>query len=405
MTVVESFKVALTSIWAHKLRAFLTMLGVIIGVSAVVSLISIGQGVKNDLTKQITELGSNLLFVIPGKIEPTKTKQQVSPSQMIGGTVLTEKDLETVSKIKGVEKVAPVMLVSGILKHDDKISSKAILIGTSPDMKRLTNFQIMAGRFLENSDQGKEVIALGKVPKEELFGEEEAVGKKVLIGKKEFEIIGVFEKPGTSNILGGEEFQSFVTIPFETARNIVGSSQIHRILIKVSQEKDVKEMAKIIKDKILENHAGEEDFSVLTQEDLLSLLGTILNLMTLMISAIASISLVVGGIGIMNIMLVSVTERTREIGLRKAVGATSGAILLQFLIEAVILTLFGGMIGLGLAYFAIHIVDLKTALNPVLTLWSIGLAAGVCIGVGIIFGLLPAVRASRLDPIKALRYE
>jgi len=404
MSLIESLKISLLALWANKLRSFLTMLGIIIGIAAVVSLISIGQGVKADIEKQVTDIGSNLLFVVPGKLD-TSGRSSASPTQFIGGSVLTEKDMATIKTVESVQNVAPLSLLSGILIYQGKTSPRAILIGTTPTIKDLTNFTLSGGRFLEQSDEGKYVLALGKVPKEELFGQEDAVGKKVMIGRQEFEVIGVFEKPGTSNILGGEEFQSFVTVPFETGKIITGSTQIHRILIKVSDGQDIKKVADVVKQKLLENHSGQEDFSVLTQEDLLNLLSMILNLMTLLISAIAAISLIVGGIGIMNIMLVSVTERTREIGLRKAVGATSGAIMLQFLIEAVIISVLGGALGIAFSFLASLVIRLKTIIQPQIVPSAIFLALGVCIGVGIVFGLMQAIRAAKKDPIEALRYE
>jgi len=278
-------------------------------------------------------------------------------------------------------------------------------IATTYKMEGITSFEIDKGDFFKKNDK-RNVVVLGDAAREEIFSGQDAIGKKISFQNEEFKIIGTLKKIGSSDIFSDQNFDSMVVFPLEKIKEISGgNADIFRIIAKVGDDYDVKEITKKVEDKMLKSHDGKEDFSVLTQDDILDLLDTIFGLLTALISAIAAISLVVGGIGIMNIMLVSVTERTREIGLRKAVGATPVDILRQFLIEAVIITLLGGAIGVILSYVATDLVRRFSVLDPSITLYAIGLAAGISIGVGIIFGLAPAISAARKDPIDALRYE
>lgn len=399
MIILELIKIALQSVWRNKGRSFLTMLGIIIGIFSVVIFIAIGQGAKNEIVGQIKNLGSNLLIVVPGKIEAGK---QVNPSNFVGGNILTEKDVATI-KIQGhVEAVTPMMIVSSSIKNGDKTSALAMTVGVSNEFVKVVNLKIAQGDvFQQNSGN---FAVLGQTVAEDLFGGADAVGKKFELNSQEFTIAGVFAKQDVS-ALSGDSYNTMVAIPFETAKEIVGSTQINRILVKIDASENINSVQSALKEKIKINHVGNEDFSVLNQSDLLSFLDTILNLLTAFITSIAAISLIVGGIGIMNIMLVTVTERTREIGLRKSVGATNFQILLQFLIEAVILSLMGGLLALALAFTTTLLIAKFSPITPAITWWAVGLALGVCLGVGVVFGLTPAVRASRKNPIEALRYE
>jgi putative ABC transport system permease protein len=244
-----------------------------------------------------------------------------------------------------------------------------------------------------------------KTVAEQLFGQEEALGKKIYIGKVEFEVSGVKVPEEQASIFGGSEMNSMVIIPITMAQEISQSKVIHRIGIEVKDTERVEEVKSKVKQAILGIHQGEEDFSVMTQKELLNIFDQIINLLTTALTGIAAISLIVGGIGIMNIMLVSVTERTKEIGLRKAIGASNANILFQFMIEALIISLLGGLVGVGLAFLGSLVLSAKLDLPAVININSVLLALLFAGGVGIIFGVAPAIRASRLNPIDALRYE
>jgi putative ABC transport system permease protein len=403
----DAFRMAGKSIVAHKARSFLTTLGVVIGVSSVITLLAIGEGLKNDVESTVSSFGADKLFVISGDVGAFTggSNATLNPASLVSGDILTFDDVKAIRNIEGVELVVPIAIVPGTVRLNDKTSG-ATVVGTDPEVLDVFegSFKLEEGRSMTWDDQGDKVLVLGNRPAKQLFGEESSVGKTVMIGKDEFEVIGKLSPSSSAGSLTGSDFEIMSLIPFNTATEITGKEQIFRLVVRLLEGYEVQKVAEEIEDDLLTRHE-KGDASVLTPDDILNLLATLLNTVATAVSAIAAISLIVGGIGIMNIMLVSVTERTREIGIRKAVGATRRAILTQFLIEAVVISLLGGLLGLGLAIFGVFIVDLKTALVPAVTPLMIFLAVGVSVGVGIIFGLTPAISAARKDPIEALRYE
>jgi putative ABC transport system permease protein len=404
----QAFKMALSSIWANKSRSFLTMLGIIIGIASVATLMAIGEGLKQDVSKTVKDLGSNIVIVLSGDIPIGEGQGMTSmgnPASLISGDILKYQDVEEIRKIEGVEAVSPMAMVPGSFKKDGKVSTP-IIAGLEPDIRKImTGFKLSRGRFIEDTDKDKNVVVVGDKVRKQLFDErEDILGEKIMLDKTEFEIIGQLSPP-TSSSLFSSDFETLSAIPFAQAKKFTQNQEkILRIGIKVNDNFKVDDIVPKIKENMLLRHP-KEDFTVVTQEDLLGMLNTIVNLLTTAVAAIAAISLIVGGVGIMNIMLVSVTERTREIGLRKAVGATPWIILWQFLIEAVVLALFGGAIGILFTFLGTQIVVWKSSLTPVITPYSLILAAGICVIVGIIFGFLPALRAASKNPIDALRYE
>ena len=416
MIVFDTIQTALTELSTNKLRTGLTMLGIVIGVGAVVALMAAGQGAQQGVTKEVSGLGSNLIFVQPGEIEQ-------------GGQFGMRAMTLTADDAGVIEDPARLPYVDAVISQfeldlDSQIvgngrNTSAAITATEPEFPYVRSWEAAAGRFLSDDDVRRKAtnVVLGATVAEELFDTpENAVGKEVRIGFGPFSlnltVVGVMEKQGgsgdddTTLLVALTTFQA--RMPF--GRNPTGEQNVGQIVVKVTEGNKVDETKEDIRAFLLQRHDYTEDFTVETQEDLTATARQVSRTLTILLGAIAGISLLVGGIGIMNIMLVSVTERTREIGIRKAVGASRGDILLQFIIEAIIVTLVGGALGVIGGVATAEIVngqDFGTG-SPVTTVvapWSIFVAFGVAVAIGLFFGIYPAFRASRLDPIEALRAE
>jgi putative ABC transport system permease protein len=400
-------KSALKSIWSNKVRSFLTLLGVIIGVTSVTILIALGQGLKSNVSNLIEGLGSNVIAVVGGKINTTggsKAPFGGNPTSLISGNILTLHDLSQIRSISGVAEAVPISIVSSNLEYNKTVSSP-VIFGTDPAfIQTITLAKLKSGRMFTANDQ--KVIDLSDSEAVTIFGAGvDPIGKVVQLGGQSLTVIGTLGITQSGGIFSNQS-SDFSLIPFNEATSLnKGQVSIMRILARSTTQTNVQDIKQKIHDTLFADHHQVEDFSVLTQDDILGLFDQFLNLATSLVSAIAAISLLVGGIGIMNIMLVTVTERTREIGLRKAVGATKRAILSQFLIEAIVITVLGGLLGIVFAYVMGMVVQAKTTLAPQFSWQLIALSLGVSVVIGIIFGIWPAWRAANKDPIESLRYE
>lgn len=389
----------------NKVRSGLTILGIVIGIASVITMVGIGQGSKKSIEAQIESIGSNLITIMPGSQSVGGVRQSSGSAQS-----LTEEDVTVLEKkVSGIKAIAPTVSSNYQITAKGNNSNTQV-IGTTPDYITVKNVAIELGSFFSES-QGRgsaKVAVIGPDTRDTLFGEgANPIGQTVRINKVIFQIIGVTQAKGAS---GFNNQDDAVYVPIKTSQNyLVGNDYINTINVTVNSQEEMTPVEEQIKTVLLESHGieneEEADFRTMNQNDIISTASSITDTFTLLLSSIAGISLLVGGIGIMNMMLTTVTERTREIGLRKAVGVRKFYINLQFLTEAVMLTFIGGGVGVLLGLIASYFISSFSSISSVISLSSILISFGVSAAVGIIFGFYPARRAANLSPIEALRYE
>ncbi len=401
MTLFDHAVVSLESLRTNRLRSSLTMLGVVIGVAAVILLVSLGEGTKNYVEQQFAGLGSNILIVTPGKIE-TKGGPPI-----IGATKhkLTLDDSRMLEK-KGTlfVGVAPVVFGTAEVRAGTRSRNVSVL-GVTPSFSDVRNLHVEIGSFVSESDveAKRRVCVLGRTLKRELFGNTNPLGALVKISGARFRVVGIMERKGVSL---GIDLDDIVFVPVRTAQELFDTDSLLEIILSVRNRNDIGRGQELARAILFRNHNRHEDFTITNQAAMLSSLFTILDTLTYVLGGIAAISLLVGGIGIMNIMLVTVKERTNEIGIRKAVGARHRDILLQFLLESTALAATGGILGMFAGVLGAGAIRLLVPKLPVeIPLWAIALAFFFSVFVGIFFGVYPARKAAGLNPIEALRYE
>jgi len=396
MSPGELFRFSARGLSGHGLRTVLSLLGVTIGVAAVVILTALGEGARRYVIDQFASLGTNILIVLPGKTETSGTVGA-------GGVPndLTLDDARAVQRsVSAARHVAPVSMGTEQVSFGERRRQVAVL-GTTHQYKDARQLLMQRGSFLpeEEMSRGSAVVVLGPKLARELFVEQEPVGQVVRVGGWRMRVIGVLAKQGVKM---GMDFDDLAMVPVSTGMQMFNRSSLWRILIQSGSHSDIDLVKEAVRRVLVDRH-DEEDFTVITQDSVLSTFTAVLGVLTLVVGAIAAISLTVAGIGIMNVMLVSVSERTREVGLLKALGVGRRQILSVFLTEAALISSLGGLLGLGLGWLAITaLVRLYPVFPASPPAWAVWAALVVSLGVGVIFGLLPARRASRLDPVQAL---
>jgi putative ABC transport system permease protein len=402
-------KAGINAVRTTKLRSFWMMLGVVIGVASVITVVAIGNGVKQQVSGQIHHLGKNLITVHPAQLQANSTSGSNGLSLLSGLSTsgpLTAKDISTVTHVRDIAASAPLTISSGTTSGEQGRYRDGFVIGTTTDLASLLNQSMAYGSFLSDDDVGANAAVLGQHAAESLFNEDVPLGRSFTFHGQRFIVRGIFNQFTATPLSQQLDFNNAIFIPNDVVEELANNTApTYEILVRPARADRTEAVAANIRKALDKAHGGQSGFSVLAGNQNLTTSDSILGLLTKLIAGVAAISLLVSGIGIMNVMLVSVSERKHEIGIRKAVGATNRQILGQFLVESSVLSLWGGVIGIGLSFLIDITLRVLTDLRPSISWQIVVLATGVSLLVGIIFGSVPAFKAARKDPIEALRSE
>lgn len=398
---LANLSAGLQSIREQRSRAALSSLGVMVGSLAILLLVSIAKGVQADMSREVEGIGVNILIVLPGRVDEGS---MMSPG-LLGISYLEEQDIARIQKVPGVRRAIPVCFVgSGIVAQEIR-SPTILVVATKPDWFSIRNSIFAHGRPFRPDEKNERVCVLGSVAAEKLFPNVSALDKTISYNGADFRVVGVTADPGgEGNIFSQGSFENMAFFPYELIKKAQPQAQIDRIFVQTEPEREPKSLVAAV-EKVLDERLDRETFSVLTQQDLLRLVFKVMSILTTLLAGLTSIALFVGGVGIMTVMLMSVQERSKEIGIRKTVGARRSDVFIQFLTEAIVLSMAGGFAGLVFSGIVNALIARFTVIKPMMTPGIVAMALGVCLAVGTVFGLIPAIRAARRDPVQSLRWE
>lgn len=391
---------ALHSLWEQRQRSVLSAIGVLVANVAILLLVSIALGVKKDVAGQVEDLGVNTLIVLPGKFDPNSFNPNLG-----GQSYLQESFCDDLRAVPGVVRVAPVTFAGGGVRFKDR-EAFPFVIATTSDWFRIRPLQMRSGTFFTDPKEGSAMVVLGSLAADALFGEGvDPVGQEVLINKAPYRIVGVTQDAkAEQSLFSFGSFQNVVYVPYHAFRSKSTNQQIDRIMVQGATDAEPRRLVRSL-EQALSKRLDDQQFSVLTQQDLLKLVFTLMNILTWLLVGLTSIALFVGGVGIMTVMLMSVSERTREIGIRKTVGARTADVFAQFLTESVLLSILGCVAGVALSFGVCVLLHAFTPIKPLVTPGVVLLCLTVSVAMGGAFGLIPAMHAARKQPVEALRHE